>query len=296
VHAFEPNPPFHDALCKLYGSNPAVVLNNTAVSDAADQEVPFYTSPESHGISSLQAFRDSHELAAHVQTVTLGDYLAEHGVKRVEFLKIDTEGFDMTMLRGVDLGRIPVDVILCEFEDRKSVPLGYTWRDQADYLVAQGYTVYVSEWHPVIKYGGPHQWRALTRFPCELYNGNAWGNFLAFRYDPGMWAVTRALNVIMRRDDNTETDIHRRVGPRTLEEELRTAEVKAQKPGRWEAGKPPPSRQPNVLEEELWAALSRVRELEEDVATLHDSTFWRLTKPLRLGVDFVRGLLGKLRH
>ncbi|HYH60696.1 MAG TPA: hypothetical protein VD766_02415, partial [Solirubrobacterales bacterium] len=67
-------------------------------------------------------------------------------------------------------------------------------RDVADYLVERGYSVYLSEWHPIVRYGIRHQWRALLRYPARLASVEAWGNMLAFRDDPGTQALEDALN------------------------------------------------------------------------------------------------------
>jgi FkbM family methyltransferase len=152
VHAFEPNPPVFDNLVEKFNT-PNVTINRLAVSDVASEDVPFYTSDESLGISSLKPFRPTHEETARVETVTLDDYLDEAGVARIDFLKIDTEGFDLMVLKGLDLTGHEVETILCEFEDRKTQPLGYAVPDMADYLESFGYTVYVSGWHPVVQYG-----------------------------------------------------------------------------------------------------------------------------------------------
>lgn len=85
------------------------------------------------------------------------------------------------MLQGFPWERGQPAVIECEFEDTKTVPLGYTFHDLARFLVERGYTVYVSEWHPIIRYGIRHDWRALMRYPCELADPKGWGNLLAFR-------------------------------------------------------------------------------------------------------------------
>jgi len=258
IHAFEPNPPFFKALAKKY-THRKIVLNDTAVSDVEGAEVPFYTSEESHGISSLQAFRPTHEVTAHVKTVRLDNYLFNKRIKRIEFLKIDTEGYDLMVLQGLNLAKYPVSIILCEFEDSKSKPLGYSWQDQADYLNSYGYTVYVSEWHPVITYGGPHQWRILKRYPCELEDPNAWGNFLAFKSDPGFCAVAKAFNNCLRRNDKLGPRRAGAVGPKTLDRELR-------------------------------AAQSRIRSLQLEKSEVFASKSWKFTYPLRLLNDIANNI------
>jgi predicted O-methyltransferase YrrM len=66
-----------------------------------------------------------------------------------------------------------------------------------EYLVEKGYTVYVSEWHPIIRYGTCHDWRQITRYPCELADSNGWGNLLAFKNDPGTTVIHEALQKVL---------------------------------------------------------------------------------------------------
>lgn len=196
------------------------MINNSAVSDVEGEGIPFYTPEESIGISSLKPFRPTHELTAQVKTVKLDNYLRENGVNRIDFLKIDTEGCDLMVLKGLDLVQHAVEVIVCEFEDKKTKPLGYLMQDLAEYLQSFGYTVYVSEWHPVIRYGGPHQWRVLKLYPCELEDPNACGKLLAFKSDPGIWALTNALSNNMT---SVEQNKPLTCEPQTLEVELQVA-------------------------------------------------------------------------
>ncbi len=118
--------------------------------------MPFYTSNESTGVSSLSAFLPSHQLANIVSTVTLSEFLLEQNLDRVDYLKIDTEGFDLMVLQGVAWEEIQPTVILCEFEDAKTQKLGYTYENLADYLLGKGYHVLVSEWRPIARYGEQH--------------------------------------------------------------------------------------------------------------------------------------------
>ena len=70
-------------------------------------------------------------------------------------------------------------MILCEFEDRKTAPLGYTFHDMAKFLVDKGYRLVVSEWYPVVEYGKLHRWRRFAYYPCKLLDENAFGNIFA---------------------------------------------------------------------------------------------------------------------
>lgn len=187
IHAFEPNPPMYDLIReKLAAEPPAgrVVLDQRAVSEKSGEELPFYTSEESLGISSLSPFRDSHKPTAIVHTIRLDEYCRREGVRNIDFLKVDTEGFDLFVLKGYDWRRSKPRVIVCEFENAKTERLGYTVDDTIAFLQQRGYTVYISEWHPITRYGGgEHRWRQMLKAPSDRLSPESWGNLIAFR-DP----------------------------------------------------------------------------------------------------------------
>jgi FkbM family methyltransferase len=180
VHAFEPNPPMYQRIVDSLA--PGVILNQLAVSDKSGEKVDFFTSKESIGISSMLAFRDTHEVTATVETVRLDDYCTAQGVEHIDFLKVDTEGFDLFVLKGLNWETHAPSVVICEFEDKKTFALDYTFFDLAGFLADRGYQVFVSEWHPITRYGaGEHRWRAMHSWPCDLFDANAWGNLIAFK-------------------------------------------------------------------------------------------------------------------
>ncbi|MBW2274164.1 MAG: FkbM family methyltransferase [Deltaproteobacteria bacterium] len=181
VIAFEPDPKNRAVLQRLCGRFPELRLDPRALSNQAATEVPWYTSELSTGISSLAAFHESHEQSHRVEVTTLDRALDDHGVDRIDFLKIDAEGTDLFVLQGLPWKRIEPSVVLCEFEDAKTEALGYGFRDLAGLLVEQGYRVLVSEWHPITAYGARHRWRRLLPYPCELEDDRAWGNLIAVR-------------------------------------------------------------------------------------------------------------------
>jgi FkbM family methyltransferase len=184
VHAFEPDPTNRARLNEYWPSQKRLVVNDLAVSDKAGQRLPFFSSEESTGISSLAAFTDGHRRVATVTTTTLDRYLAEWRIDHVDFLKVDVEGFDKFVLDGYPWDRDRPEVVLTEFEDSKTVPLGYTVDDLAQQMIEHGYTVYVSIWHPIIRYGISHDWKSLERYRPELALSDTWGNLIGFRDVP----------------------------------------------------------------------------------------------------------------
>ncbi len=180
VLAFEPDPANRSRLLQNVAAA-KIRIFDCAVSDHEQEDVPFFASPESDGISGLSAFRETHREVNRVRLTTLDKVLIENQTTRVDFLKVDTEGHDLFVLKGFPWSRIKPDVILCEFEDPKTVPLGYDYKTMGDYLVAQGYQVFLSEWAPIIRYGVRHKWERWGKYPSELKHPNAWGNFVALR-------------------------------------------------------------------------------------------------------------------
>ena len=183
VLAFEPDEKNRAGLEKRLDPSLDVQIDVRAVADAASTGRSFFASPESTGISSLAPFTSTHEETGSVAVTTLKDVCAAREIRNVDFLKIDTEGFDLMVLRGFPWESIHPAFVVCEFEDRKTVPLGYGFHDLAQFLLDRGYHVLVSEWHPVQRYGISHDWCRLARYPCALKTDRAWGNLLAFRTD-----------------------------------------------------------------------------------------------------------------
>lgn len=175
VLGFEPDPNNRAKIPALKG----LQLFPWAVSNRDNQIVNFYTSRISSGISSLSAFHSSHLPATQVKTVTLRRILREEKIDRVAFLKIDIEGHDLFALKGFPFETCHPLVILCEFEDYKTVANGYTYTTLGDFLLEKGYVVYLSEWKPIVQYGIQHEWDSIRPYPCRLHNAQGWGNFIA---------------------------------------------------------------------------------------------------------------------
>ena len=179
VHAFEPDPDNRTRLQAAFGQRTNVTIVPKAVSNHAGQ-MPLFTSSESTGISSLTPFTAGHQQTAVVEIITLRDYIAVTGISSIDFMKIDVEGHERHVLGGHDWSVAP-EVIVLEFEDAKTLPLGYVWTDLANELVGRGYEVLVSEWFPIERYGAAHRWRQFKSYPSQLEDPAAWGNLIAAR-------------------------------------------------------------------------------------------------------------------
>lgn len=206
VHCFEPDPSNRDKLTQRFAGNQRVRIDPRALSDKPAKNAQFYKSDQSTGISGLHAFHDTHEKSGLVDITTIEKVVKIRGIHKIDFLKIDVEGFDLNVLKGVPWDDVRPDVIECEFEDAKTLPLGHNWVHLARFLKDKGYAVYVSEWHPIVRYGVAHDWRRVFGFPSFDLDSNSWGNLLAFKNDPGIEAVEAAFMAVMTfPDENKET-------------------------------------------------------------------------------------------
>lgn len=188
VHAFEPDPSNRERLREATRGLDNVAIVPAAVSDEPGS-LSLYRSEVSTGISALAPFHESHRAEVVVDVTTISDYVARAGVERIDFLKVDTEGYDLMVLHSVPWEAVQPHTIVCEFEDAKTRPLGYAYTDLADFLIGKGYRVLVSEWFPAVEYGRVHRWRRVSEYPEPLLDDRAWGNLVAVR--PELWRSAR---------------------------------------------------------------------------------------------------------
>lgn len=201
IYAFEPDNKNRAKLLERLAKHKnrhLVTLESRGVSNKSQQGVSFFTSEQSTGISGLSSFHETHEESQKVDITTLTEFFQGKEMPDVDFLKIDTEGHDLFVLQGFPWERNKPAVVECEFEDSKTVPLGYTFHDLAHFLTDKDYTVYVSEWHPIIRYGVRHDWRQLMRYPCELADPKGWGNLIAFREPLDENKLITAINKLIK--------------------------------------------------------------------------------------------------
>lgn len=181
VFAFEPDSVNRERLISNLGHFGNLKIDARALSNEEKDSVTFYQSSQSSGISGLSRFHETHVAAGTVSVTTLKNAIDEYRIDRIDFLKIDTEGFDKFVLMGLPWETCSPTLVVCEFEDLKTKPLGYDFTDLVGYLEGQGYQVLVSEWKPIVAYGADHEWSDFKRAPCKLSSERCWGNLIASR-------------------------------------------------------------------------------------------------------------------
>lgn len=179
ILAFEPDDKNRKILNDLYSENTNLKIFDYPLSDRIEN-LKLYTSEISSGLSSLLNFHGTHQEVKNVTTNTLKSVLLENKINKVQFLKIDVEGFDLKVLQGVDFEQCSVDLIMCEYEDFKTKKLGYTFCDTIEFLNSNGYKCILSEWYPIKEYGTRHRWKTFTAEPQKV-DKNSWGNIIAIK-------------------------------------------------------------------------------------------------------------------
>jgi FkbM family methyltransferase len=76
-----------------------------------------------------------------VRVLSLDQWLAAHDLQSVDFIKLDVEGGELSVLQGAQrlLERRPRPVILAEIQDIRTQPWGYRGRAIIDFLSDKGY-------------------------------------------------------------------------------------------------------------------------------------------------------------
>ena len=202
VLAFEPDPSNRAILNKTWGNNKQVDILPFAVGEEDREEVSFFTSEVSSGISSVLSFHESHREAYQVRMVSLKTILKERGLKEVGFLKTDVEGYDLFALKGMDWKRCQPDCVVCEFDDFKTAKLGYTLADMVSFMQSVGYRVLISEWQPIEEYGRTHKWRRFVTNPALVVEKRTWGNLICVK--PKRW--NELLKLLASRGFQIETN------------------------------------------------------------------------------------------
>ncbi len=121
IHAFEPHPKTFASL-QQRAAGPQTTLVNMAVSDSSGT-MQLHDFAEADGSTQASLAQASvgmfdHDTVSHtVEVTTIDAYMAQAGISAIDLLKIDTEGFDLNVLRGAKgaLDRGAIKVIQFEF-------------------------------------------------------------------------------------------------------------------------------------------------------------------------------------
>ena len=150
IHAFEPNPITADRLRQNIELNRAAIHVHEVGLGDADAKLEFRSSDTGNlGGGSFTATRFP---VSHCLQVVQGDgYIADRGIRNVDFIKLDVEGFELKVLDGL-AKTIERDrpVIVMEYDGRR----GSQWTRLRSALPGYGFFIMGRKLIPLVDPGG----------------------------------------------------------------------------------------------------------------------------------------------
>jgi FkbM family methyltransferase len=146
VIAFEPSPRERKALrwnLRVNGCRNVVVEELALGNEPRETEKPLYVVQGAQtGCNSLEPPAEAGATSVmSVRVTSLDGYLAARQVKRVDFVKLDVEGAELSVLQGSRklLEGRPRPVLLAEVQDIRTRPWNYAAREIIKYVGERGY-------------------------------------------------------------------------------------------------------------------------------------------------------------
>lgn len=156
VIAFEPSPRERRRLLQHVRINGCsnVVVGGLALGDHAGEADLFLVEGFQDWCNSLRPPEvEEHTCTVRVEVAPLDDVLCALGISRVDFIKLDVEGAELSFLRGAVrlLQSASRPAILAEVQDVRTKPWGYAAREIIQFLVSVKY-----RWFALAEDGGLH--------------------------------------------------------------------------------------------------------------------------------------------
>lgn len=145
VHAFEPVPEYFEKLKRLARSNPQYqIFTNQTAAGAAPGTSTIYVTHEPGQSTLVPSYKSNAEIVRRlgVPIVRLDSYIREKKIHRISLIKIDAEGFEFAVLKGLaDYFQAAVHrpAIICEIAPRAYPLTGETLAEFATYMARWGY-------------------------------------------------------------------------------------------------------------------------------------------------------------
>jgi FkbM family methyltransferase len=148
VHAFEPVDAYFEKLRRLATLNPdySIQLNACAAGEAVGKREIFVT--REPGQSTLvPSYKSQDDIVStiRVPVIRLDSYFAERGIGKVALIKVDAEGFELPVLRGLQLyfeSNRQRPAIICEIAPRAYSLLGRSVSELLAFMKRYGYSAH----------------------------------------------------------------------------------------------------------------------------------------------------------
>ena len=152
VHAFEPTPSTFEKLSQnVFNMNRKnIILNNLAVSDSVG-EIIFNTYEDAYASWNTIANRPLEKYGINIQkpvpikipTTTIDEYCEINAIKKLDFVKIDVEGAELSVLKGAKGMFSSKKIKYCSFEFGQTIfDMGNTVNEFIELIDSFKYKVY----------------------------------------------------------------------------------------------------------------------------------------------------------
>jgi FkbM family methyltransferase len=145
VHCFEPVPDYFERLQRLVELNPNyTILPNARGAGEIPGNCKIYVTREPGQNTMVSEYKTGPEIVStlEVPVIRLDSYIEEHAIETVKLIKIDAEGFELPILKGLEnffkRSTCRPDVI-CEIAPRAYPLMGRTISELVEYMADYGY-------------------------------------------------------------------------------------------------------------------------------------------------------------
>jgi len=125
LHAFEPDNSCYEILTRKYGNYKNIVVNNFALGDESGTATLF--SEQEGAVNATLVGSDLNTgMITEVDVQTIDEYCRANNITVIDFLKIDTEGFEINVLKGAQemIRKGAIHRIQLEHGSRQSLIMG----------------------------------------------------------------------------------------------------------------------------------------------------------------------------
>jgi FkbM family methyltransferase len=148
VHAFEPAPEYFAQLKRLAELNPAhSIFANPCAAGEKNTVRTIYLTREAGQNTLVSHYKGAIDITAtqQVRVVRLDSYIEEEEIERIALIKIDVEGYELNVLKGLEryfrrAGHRPP--IICEVAPRAYPLMATALSDLARYMKSFGYSAF----------------------------------------------------------------------------------------------------------------------------------------------------------
>jgi FkbM family methyltransferase len=146
IHCFEPSRTAFNLLQERVGKTPAVHLHNFGFG-ADEATVTLYADEPGSGMGSIYPRRLDHfgidmHAVEEVRIARLDMFCAENGIERIDFLKIDTEGHELSVLQSAGEMLVPERIGAIQFEFGGTAIDSRIYFQDFFYLLTPRYTIH----------------------------------------------------------------------------------------------------------------------------------------------------------